>query len=303
MGNLSYGPPAPDAMAEPLLLADRLTKDYGSFRALNALTLEVRPGEIVGLLGPNGSGKSTALRLFLGFLRPTVGRCSVAGFDSWAQSVEVRRRVAYLPSELRLYETMTGRRLVRFLAELRGEHLEAEAERLAKQLDVPLDKPLTQLSSGMKRKVALLSALIPKVPLIVLDEPTNALDPSMRGQLLEQLSLARQRGKAVLFSSHVLAEVEQVCERVAILRRGELVHLQPMSDLREGRYVRAQFASPPAAGPDGQPVKSSDGVVELEYRGPLPVLLRWLNERAPTDVRIEPLGLAPLYKRIHGTAD
>src|SRR3954451_7475336 len=127
-------------MSNPLLRADRLTKDYGSFRALNALTLEVQPGEVVGMLGPNGSGKSTALRLFLGFLQATSGRCSVAGFDSWSQSVEVRRRVAYLPSELRLYETMTGRRLIKFLAELRGDKIGDEADRLAKQLDVPLDK-------------------------------------------------------------------------------------------------------------------------------------------------------------------
>jgi ABC-2 type transport system ATP-binding protein len=287
-------------MPKPLLVADRLTKDYGSFRALDALTLRVEPGEVVGLLGPNGSGKSTALRLFLGFLKATSGHCSVAGFDSWGQSVEVRRRVAYLPSELRLYETMSGRRLVRFLADLRGERLEAEAERLAKQLDVPLDKPLTQLSSGMKRKVALLSALLPKVPLIVLDEPTNALDPSMRGQLLDQLRGAKARGQAVLFSSHVLAEVEQVCDRVLILRRGELVHTQAMADLRAGRHVRALFASPPTTGPDGTPLVGSDGTVELEYRGPLPALLKWLNDHPPSDVRIEPLGLGPLYTRIHG---
>jgi ABC-2 type transport system ATP-binding protein len=287
-------------MTPPLLTADGLTKDYGSFRALDALTLAIRPGEVVGLLGPNGSGKSTALRLFLGFLKPTAGRCAVAGFDSWSQSVEVRQRVAYLPSELRLYENMTGRRLVRFLAELRGERYEADAEQLAKQLDVPLDKPLTQLSSGMKRKVALLSALLPKVPLIVLDEPTSALDPTMRGQLLDQLAAARSRGQGVLFSSHVLAEVERVCDRVAILRRGQLVHVQEMSTLREGRFVRAKFAAPPAAGPDGSPVTASDGAVELEYRGPLPALLGWLNAHQPTDVRIEPLGLGPLYARIHG---
>jgi ABC-2 type transport system ATP-binding protein len=287
-------------MPDPLLHADRLTKDYGSFRALDALTLDVQPGEIVGLLGPNGSGKSTALRLFLGFLKATAGRCTVAGFDPWTQGVEVRRRVAYLPSELRLYETMTGRRLVRFLADLRGERHDTEADRLAKQLDVPLDKPLTQLSSGMKRKVALLSALLPKVPLIALDEPTNALDPSMRGQLLDQLVAAKARGQSVLFSSHVLAEVERVCDRVAILRRGQLVQLQPMAGLREGRLVRAQFANPPASGPDGKPITPVGGLVELEYHGPMPTLLAWLNEHPPTDVRIEPLGLGPLYARVHG---
>jgi ABC-2 type transport system ATP-binding protein len=263
------------------------------------LALEVRPGEILGLLGPNGSGKSTALRLFLGFLKPTAGRCSVAGFDSWSQSIEVRRRIAYLPSELRLYETMTGRRLVRFLADLRGERHDDEADRLAKQLDVPLDKPLTQLSSGMKRKVALITALVPRVPLIVLDEPTSALDPAMRGQLLEQLTRAKERGQGVLFSSHVLAEAEQVCDRVAILRRGKLVHLQAMTELQERRLVRAKFATAPATGPDGSPVASTNGSIELEYRGPLPALLGWLGTHQPTDVRIEPLGLGPVYARIH----
>jgi ABC-2 type transport system ATP-binding protein len=283
-----------------LLVADVLTKDYGAVRALDALTFSVQPGEIVGLLGPNGSGKSTALRLFLGFLKPTSGRCSIAGFDSWSHSVEVRRRVAYLPSELRLYETMTGRRLIRFLAGLRGEKPGIEADHLAKKLDVPLDRPLIQLSSGMKRKVALITAILPRVPLVVLDEPTSSLDPTMRGQLLEQLVEAKKRGEAVLFSSHVLTEVEQVCDRVAILRKGKLVHLQDMAALREGRYVRASFATSPSIDPLGAPLSVANGRVEMEYRGPLSALLAWLHQNCPTDVRIEPLGLGPLYRRIHG---
>src|SRR5262249_3857360 len=159
----------------------------------------------------------------------------------------------------------------------------------AKQLDVPLDKPLTQLSSGMKRKVALITALIPNVPLIVLDEPTSALDPTMRGQLLDQLAAAPARGQAVLFSAPVFAAVERVCDRVAILRQGKLVHVQEMSELRAGRFVRAKFTTPPAAGPDGAPFTIADGAVELEYRGPLPALLAWLGAHQPTDVRIEPL--------------
>jgi ABC-2 type transport system ATP-binding protein len=121
----------------------------------------------------------------------------------------------------------------------------------------------------------------------------------MRGQLLEQLTRAKERGQAVLFSSHVLAEAEQVCDRVAILRRGKLVHEQPMSELREGRLVRAKFGTPPANGPDGSPVTSANGSIDLEYRGPLPTLLAWLNAHQPTDVRIEPLGLGPVYARIH----
>src|ERR1700722_11064687 len=132
---------------------------------------------------------------------------------------------------------MTGRRLVTFLMQLRGESPGPDVEALAKKLDIDIDKPLTTMSSGMKRKVALLTVLVPRVPLIILDEPTNTLDPTMRDELLEELALARDRGQAVLFSSHVLHEAESICNRVAILKSGILAHLQNMEDLREGRTV------------------------------------------------------------------
>jgi ABC-2 type transport system ATP-binding protein len=287
-----------------LLVAEQLTKDYGSFRALDGLDLSLAPGEVFGLLGPNGSGKSTALRLMLGFMRPTAGRVAIAGHDCWADGVEARKRVAYLPGELRLYETMTGRRLITFLAGLRGDTPGAEVERLAKKLDIDIDRPLTQMSSGMKRKVALLTVLVPKVPLIVLDEPTNTLDPTMRDELLDQLRGAKARGQAVLFSSHVLQEVEAVCDRVGILQRGRLVHLQPMAELRDGRAVSARLAGPvPTAGPDGSPLDAeavADGRLNLTYRGPLPVLLDWLARQPVADLRVEPQGLGPIYRKYHG---
>jgi ABC-2 type transport system ATP-binding protein len=291
-------------MPDPLLLAENLTKDYGSFRALAGVSLSIAPGEVVGLLGPNGSGKSTALRILLGFLRPTVGRASIAGFDCWAEGVEARKRVAYLPGELRLYDTMTGRRLVKFLANLRGDTPGSEVDALAKKLDIDIDRPLTHMSSGMKRKVALLAVLVPRVPLIILDEPTNTLDPTMRDELLEQLRGAKARGQTVLFSSHVLQEVEAVCDRVAILRRGELVHLQEMSELREGRHVSAKLTGPaPRTGPDGDALPGdavADGHLNLTYRGPLPPLLDWLAKQPVTDLKVEPQGLSAIYRRFHG---
>ena len=285
-----------------MLLADGLTKDYGPFRALDAVTFGIAPGEVVGLLGPNGSGKTTALRLVLGFLRPTAGRATLAGFDCWRQSVEVRKRVAYLPGELRLYDRMTGRQIVRFLADLRGDDPGPELDRLARKLDIDPDRPLTQLSSGMKRKVALLTVLLPKVPLIILDEPTNTLDPTMRDELLEQIKAARDAGKAVLFSSHVLQEVEAVCDRVLILRRGKLVHEQAMADLRDGRHVTARLTGPaPVVGPDRSPLPGMpDGRLDLEWRGPLPPLLEWLTSVPVDDLRVEPLGLSAIYRTHHG---
>ncbi len=288
----------------PILEAAALTKDYGRFRALSGLTLEVGPGEIVGLLGPNGSGKSTALRSFLGFLRPTSGSARVAGFDCWSQSVEARRRVAYLPGELRLYDSMTGRQLVRFLGKLRGETPGPEVDALARKLDIDPDRRLTELSSGMKRKVALLTVLVPRVPLIILDEPTNTLDPSMRDELLAQLLSAKSAGKAVLFSSHVLQEVEAVCDRVAVLRKGELVHLQGLGELRKGRHVSAKLpgATPPT-GPDGDALPAgavTAGRLAFDYHGPTPTLLAWLGTFPAADLRIEPRGLGEIYRRYHG---
>jgi ABC-2 type transport system ATP-binding protein len=290
-------------MSDPLLLTRNLTKNYGTAPALSDLNLTVAPGEIVGLLGPNGSGKSTALRLMLGFLKPTKGEASIAGFDCWTNGVEVRKRVAYLPGELRLYDSMTGRRLVTFLTQLRGDTPGPEVDALAKKLEIDIDTPLTTMSSGMKRKVALLTVLIPRVPLIILDEPTNTLDPTMRDELLEQLDQARRRGQAVLFSSHVLQEVEAICDRVAILKNGSLAHLQNMSDLRVGRNVSARLTgSAPQTGPDGSPIDPptiSAGRLNMAYQGPLPALLNWLAKQSLSDLKIEPLGLGPIYRKIH----
>jgi ABC-2 type transport system ATP-binding protein len=286
-----------------LLRTEHLTKDYGRFRALDDLNLTVAPGEVFGLLGPNGSGKTTALRLLLGFLRPTAGSASIAGHDCWHDGVAARRHVAYLPGELRLYENMTGRQLVEFLSRLRGHPVNAELDTLARRFDIDLSRPLANLSSGMKRKVALLQVLTPHASLLILDEPTNALDPSMRDELLAQLRRARDQGQAVLFSSHVLTEVEQVCDRVGILHRGGLVHLQPMAELREARLVHVQFTEAVNGLPEqeGLRVRERKGDrVTLEHTGPLPPLLTWLARQPVADLRIEPLGLSPIYHRYHG---
>lgn len=287
---------------DALLHTEGLTKDYGSFRALDRLDLVAHAGEVFGLLGPNGSGKTTALRLLLGFLKPTAGSATIAGHDCWHDSVNARRHVAYLPGELRLYENMTGRQLIRFLCDLRRTTVTAELDRLARRFDIDLDRPLAQMSSGMKRKVALLQVLAPHVPLVILDEPTNTLDPTMRDEFLAQLREARHEGKAVIFSSHVLHEVEQVCDRVGILRGGRLVHLQHMSDLRAGRLVRARFAATPEPMPDvpGLTVLEHDGrQLLLEYSGPLPPLMIWLARQPVEDLRLEPLGLGGIYHRFH----
>jgi ABC-2 type transport system ATP-binding protein len=286
-----------------LLRTQRLTKDYGHFRALEDLDLSIGPGEVFGLLGPNGSGKTTALRLMMGFLRPTAGHAWISNHECWKDGVAARRHIAYLPGELRLYENMTGRQLVDFLSRIRAQPVRAEIDALARRLDIDLDRPIAHLSSGMKRKVALLQVLAPHTPLLILDEPTNTLDPTMRDELLAQLRHARGQGQSVLFSSHVLSEVEQVCDRVGILHRGRLVHVQEMAELRVARYVVARFKKPPGAQPELPGLherERRDGQVAWDYTGVLPPLLDWLARQDIEDVRVEPLGLGPIYHRYHG---
>jgi ABC-2 type transport system ATP-binding protein len=281
-----------------------LTRDYGWFRpkrALDSLDLAVSPGEVVGLLGPNGSGKSTALRLLLGFMRPTRGTVRLSGLDPWTDGPSARMSVAYLPGELRLYENLSALELARFLGELRGGFSGDRARRLAQSFDLDLNTPLAACSSGMKRKAALVAILALDAPLLVLDEPTNTLDPAMRERLLEEIARARSEGKAVLFSSHVLEEVEKVCDRVAILRKGKLAATCDGDSMRRGRRVVARKLAPLAEPPvvPGLEDSSSATHLILEVAEMTPALLRWLADQPLEDLRIEPATVARLYRSIH----
>jgi ABC-2 type transport system ATP-binding protein len=235
-------------------------------------------------------------------LRPTSGRAAIAGHDCWHDSVNARRHVSYLPGELRLYENMTGRQLIEFLSRLRQHTPTDRLHQLAQQFDIDIDRPLAQMSSGMKRKVALLQVLLPETALVILDEPTNTLDPNMRDQLLGQLTAASQRGQAVLFSSHVLSEIERVCDRVAILKQGRLVHWQDMRSLRQLRLIRVRLSQPVAdlSAPEHVTTLVVRGVeVSFTHTGPYPPLLHWLAGLPVAELHIEPMGLAGVYHQYH----
>jgi ABC-2 type transport system ATP-binding protein len=281
-----------------------LTKSYGAVAALRDCSLGVESGEVFGLLGPNGAGKTTLLRVLLGYLKPTAGRASVAGLDCARQSVAVRRQVAYLPAEAALFPHMRGRDALRFFAEIRPGGDVARSLALAERLELDLSRRVSFMSTGMKQKLALAATLAADTPIYILDEPTANLDPTVRATVLSLVSEARAEGKTVLFSSHVLSEVEQVCDRVVILRAGQLVHTQAMARLRLQHRIVAKLSGPLPEVPESLRdqltlVSSDESETIFETPGELAPLLKWLATLPLADVRIEPIGLRAVYDRYH----
>jgi len=212
--------------------AEGLTKRYGETLALDGLDLSIEPGEVYGYLGPNGAGKTTTIRLLLGIHRPTRGRAALFGIDAWADPVEAHRRVAYVSGEPFLWPGMTGAETVEFLARLHGGTDRAYRDELVRRFDLDTKKKVRALSKGNRQKVQLVAALATRADLLMLDEPTSGLDPLMEMAFRECIREAKERGQAVFLSSHILSEVEALCDRVGILREGRLVDQGTLAELR-----------------------------------------------------------------------
>ena len=225
----------------PALRISGLVKHYGRVQALRGIDLEVRRGEVFGFLGPNGSGKTTTIRCIVDLLRPTTGRIEVLGLDPRRDGVSVRSRVAYMPGELRLPERQTGHQLVAAIARLRGGLDDDRKRELAERLGLDLSRRVRDLSSGNRRKVGLLLAFLSNAELLVLDEPTNGLDPLMQHEFLRMVREAREAGTTVFLSSHVLSEVQRAADRVAVLRSGRVVALGTVDELRGRARQRVEI--------------------------------------------------------------
>jgi ABC-2 type transport system ATP-binding protein len=243
---------------------EHLTKSYGAARGIADLDLAVPACAVYGFLGPNGAGKTTTIRVLLDFLRPTRGSARVLGLDSVRDSVEVRRRVGYLPGEPALYDRVTAGELLGWLAELRGGADPQRIDELVERFDVDVDRPLHQLSRGNRQKVALVQAFMHRPELLVLDEPTAGLDPLVQHEFQRLVREVVAEGSTVFLSSHVLDEVQHLCDHVAIVREGRLVAVEAVAALRERavREVTIRFGGPVDAAPFAQ----LPGVRDLQVR-------------------------------------
>ncbi len=254
-------------MTGPIIETDHLTKFYGKNLGLLDLDLEVDPGEIFAFLGPNGAGKTTAIRMFLDFIRPSRGKAKIFGLDSRTQSQEIRSRTGYLPGDLIIYENLTAKELLTFLGNLGGRADWDYTERLANRFGLEMDRKIKELSKGNRQKIGLVQTLMNHPELIILDEPTTGLDPLVRQEFYRMLREAKDRGQSIFLSSHILAEVERIADRVAIIREGRLVLVEDIVSLkaRAPRRLEITFARPaPTEAFLGLP-----GVTDLKVEGNL----------------------------------
>jgi ABC-2 type transport system ATP-binding protein len=258
--------------------AEGLSKRYGATLALDRLDLEVRSGEVFGFLGPNGAGKTTTIRLLLGVIGATAGAARLFGRDVWRDAVELHRRLAYVPSELALWPQLTGGETLEFLGRLHGRVDAAYRDELVERFGLDPTLRVRAYSRGNRQKVGVIAAFMLRPELLILDEPTTGLDPLMELAFRECVREAGERGQTVFLSSHVLSEVEAVCDRVAILRRGRLVELRPLAELRQlsAYTVEALFdgRAPELSGVPGvEAVALADGRLRCEVRGSIAPLL------------------------------
>jgi ABC-2 type transport system ATP-binding protein len=285
--------------------AEQLSKRYGHTTALDALDLEIESGEVFGYLGPNGAGKSTTIGLLLGLIRPSAGTARIFDLDAWRDAPAIHRRLAYVPSETNLWPSLTGAEVLRFLGAIHGSVDAGYREQLVQRFDLALDKKIRAYSHGNRQKVLLIAAFASRADLVLLDEPTTGLDPLMEQVFRECVIEARDRGQTVLLSSHVLSEVEAVCDRVAMLRAGRIIEIGRLDVLRglAALRVHAQLATavPDLSGVPGLSNVVIDGdTLDCDVTGSMEALIAALAAAKVEHLTTREVSLEELFVSHYG---
>ncbi len=266
-----------------------LTKFYGKHRGIESIEFSVTKGEIFGFIGPNGAGKSTAIRTLLGLLHPSGGSAAILGHDVVNEGVQARLKVGYLPAEVDFYPEMTSRELLQYHAGLYGlENGDIKIEELAEYFELALDRTIDDLSYGNKKKCAIIQAVLHEPEVLILDEPTGGLDPFMQNRFFELMESLNKKGVTVFFSSHVLSEIQRMCDRAAVIRDGKITAIEDISSLLSKQMKKVRLVLKKKAElslPDGFQNHHSTGTKHnFDYVGPTEVLIRWLAEQDLVDV-------------------
>ena len=297
-------------MATPAIATEHLTKRYGAARGIEDVTFEVGTGQVVGFLGPNGAGKTTTIRTLMGFLRPTSGVARLFGVDVATGGAALRRRTGFLAGDVSLYPRFTGEELFTYLGSLRGGVDAAFRDALIERLHVDPSRRIEDLSHGNQQKIGLVQAFMHRPELVILDEPTQGLDPLVQQTFHELVDETREDGRTVLISSHVLSEVERLCDEVAIIRDGRIVVVEGIEDLRARafRRVHVRFAGEVPA----EALRAIEGVGDLVVDGtdarctmvgPIDPLVKLLAAHQVLDLVTERPSLEEAFLTYYGSPD
>ncbi|HLF76480.1 MAG TPA: ABC transporter ATP-binding protein [Dehalococcoidia bacterium] len=287
---------------QPAIELANVSKYYGNVLALDSVSLSVAQGEVCGFLGPNGAGKTTAIRLLFDLIRPSSGTARVLGLDCQREGLEARRQMGYLPGELRLYESYTGKQLISLFASIkRDPSCQSYAGELCERLELDAGQKVGSYSKGNKQKLGLILSLMHRPRVMVLDEPTSGLDPLVQEQVEQILAELAAEGHTVFFSSHVLSEVEQMCHSVAILRKGRLVAVESVANLkgRSLHILEVTFAEPVPAGafelPGIDELRRDGNLVHLQVRSHLDDAIKAVARYPVVDLRTEQPSLEEVF--------
>ncbi|ANU26687.1 ABC transporter ATP-binding protein [Planococcus versutus] len=292
-----------------VLKTTNLTKTFGEFTALDGVNIEVKKGEVYGFIGPNGSGKSTTLRVLLGILKATGGSAEIFGKDSWKEAVEIHKRVAYVPGDVNLWPNLTGGEVIDLFVNLRGGTSLERREELIQKFDLDPTKKCRTYSKGNRQKVALIAAFSSDVDLYILDEPTSGLDPLMERVFQEYVLEAKQQGKSILLSSHILSEVEKLCDKVAIIREGKIIETGSLQELRHltGIVMLVETKEPitdlaALNGVSGIQQKGNGWSFQVETKE-VDRVIRYLSQFGVTRIESSPPTLEELFMRHYEGTD
>jgi ABC-2 type transport system ATP-binding protein len=290
---------------EPVFVIDNLHKAYGKIQAVNGISMRVEQGEIFGFLGPNGAGKTTTIRCMLDVIRPTSGSLRVLGLDAQRDKMELHQRIGYLPGDVRLPGQMTGKQVIDYFSRLQG--LEPVLlHDLVARFDVEMKRPLKSYSKGMRQKIGVVLAFMCDPEVLILDEPTSGLDPLLQRTFNEFLLQEQARGKTIFMSSHIMSDVEKVCQRVAVIRQGEIVTIEEVEKLRHkaGQRVTVEFGDTVSADevarmPGVGMVTSHNHAYHFNVSGSMDALIKALSRHEVLRLQAEEAPLEEVFLKFY----
>ena len=275
---------------------NNLTKYYGKIKGVEDLTFNVKKGEIFGFLGPNGAGKTTTIRTLLGYLQPTSGSATIFGKNINDDIVNIKREVAYIPGDLNIYGHQTGRDFLDYFASLRNREM-VLLDELLKIFEVPLDRKVKGYSKGMKQKLAIIQAFMDDPEMVIMDEPTSGLDPLLQQKFYDFILKQKKRGKTMFFSSHILGEVDKVCDRVGIIRSGQLIALEDVEEMKQkrGKIIRVKIKEKIETFKGPKDAKIKDGWIEFVASDSIDTWIKKLSMYTIIDLDISDFALEDIF--------